>query len=103
MYVGRGGKGVAEGDLQRTNPSENCLATGNTLGMALSTFPSIRTMPIMLNDPGEMIEAAEDKVDSVSHFVWVCLGENDSYAQQHCSQGGLSVRVQVGWTTWEGG
>lgn len=28
------------------------------------------------NDPGEMIEAAEHKVDSVSHFVWcMCTGK----------------------------
>ena len=83
---------VREGNLRRTNSSENCLGTGITLGMAFN--PPID--PNDANDPGEMIEAAEHKVDSVSHFVWCMVyGKNDS-CQQHCSQGGLTVRVQLG-------
>lgn len=84
---------VREGDLRRTNYSENCL--GTALRLAWPFNPPIDPSDANnANDPGEMIEAAEDKVDSVSHFVWWCREENDSCLQR-CSQGGLTVRVQV--------
>ena len=44
--------------------------TGITLGMAFN--PPID--PNDPNDPGEMIEAAEHKVDSVSHTSYGCMG-----------------------------